>query len=307
MEKNNPDLLFRKALHLLNDIKELASINVAETYRQTRLKIKSNRQKLIYSRLMRYAAILMLPFLIASLVLGYLYFHEPALHEAYAKVIAAPGTIIRYELPDRSVVWLNAGSTLRYPAVFRKNKRNVELVGEAYFEVQADYEHPFHVNTTAGLSVYVYGTKFNVSAYEDENYIETVLETGKVNVITPHQETIVLSPGEQLLYDKQNQKIAAPDKVDVYEKVSWKEGKLIFRNATLEDIFKRLARHFNVDIRFNNRQGKEYKYRATFHHETLSQILNYLAKSADLTWKVEEAEQQTKDTFAKTKIIVDLY
>jgi ferric-dicitrate binding protein FerR (iron transport regulator) len=261
----------------------------------------------MYNQLMRYAAILTLPFLATSLVFGCLYFHEPESNETYAKVTAAPGTIIRYELPDRSVVWLNSGSTLQYPTAFGKDKRNVELTGEAYFEVQADCEHPFYVNTTAGLSIYVYGTKFNVSAYEDENYIETVLETGKVNVITPHQETIVLSPGEHLLYNKQHQKSAAPDKVDVYEKVSWKEGMLIFRNATLEEIFKRLSRHFNVDIRFNNRYGKEYKYRATFRQETLSQILGYLAQSAELTWKVEEAVQQADDTFAKTKIIVDLY
>jgi ferric-dicitrate binding protein FerR (iron transport regulator) len=307
MNKNDPDLLFRKALSLVSDIKEVASTNVSETYQKTRLKIKSNRQKLMYNRLMRYAAILMLPFLATSLVLGYLYFHEPELNETYAKVTAAPGTIMRYELPDRSVVWLNAGSTLQYPTAFRKDKREVELTGEAYFEVQADREHPFYVNTTAGLSVYVYGTKFNVSAYKDESYIETVLETGKVNVITPHQGTIVLSPGEQLLYNKQNQKSAAPNKADVYEKVAWKDGKLIFRNATMEEIFKRLSKHFNVDIQFNNRHGKEYKYRATFRHETLSQILDYLVKSAELTWKVEEAVQQADDTFAKTKIIVDLY
>ena len=61
----------------------------------------------------------------------------------------------------------------------------VELKGEAYFEVQADKDRPFYVNTPNGLSVYVYGTKFNVAAYEDDNYIETVLEKGKVNVITP--------------------------------------------------------------------------------------------------------------------------
>lgn len=97
------------------------------------------------------------------------------------------------------------------------------------------------------------------------------------------------------------------NKVDVYGKIAWKDGKLIFRNASLEEILKRLERHFNVEIQFNNRSGKEYKYRATFRTETLSQILDYLARSADLKWKIEEPQQQADDTLSKTKIRVDLY
>ena len=92
--------------------------------------------------------------------------------------------------------------------------------------------------------------------------------------------------------------------MDVYGKIAWKDGKLIFRNASLEEILKRLERHFNVEIQFNNRSGKEYKYRATFRTETLSQILDYLARSADLKWKIEEPQQQADDTLSKTKIRV---
>ena len=261
----------------------------------------------MYNQLMRYAAFLTIPLFLSSLVLGYLYWGATDAEEKYAEVVAATGSIIRYELPDHSVVWLNSGSTLRYPTVFKKDNRNVELKGEAYFEVEADRERPFYVNTPAGLSVYVYGTKFNVNAYEDDNSIETVLEKGKVNVISPDGKTTVqLAPGERLLYNKADQKLMK-GKVDVYEKVAWKDGKLIFRNAELDEIFKRLARHFNVDIQFNNISGKEYKYRATFRNETLPQILDYLAKSAALKWRTEEAVQQADNTFTKKKIIVDLY
>lgn len=306
MENVNPESLLRKAQALGDDIKELESIDVQQAYRQMQRKIKNDRQKTIYNQWMRYAAFLTLPLLLTSLVLGYLYFQEPKVDDKYAEITAAKGSVIRYELPDHSVVWLNAGSTLRFPTVFREDNRNVELKGEAYFEVEANQECPFYVNTSNGLSVYVYGTKFNVAAYEDDDYIETVLENGKVNVTAPGQETVVLAPGERLLFEKQNAKLTK-NTVDVYEKVAWKDGKLIFRNATLEDIFKRLSRHFNVDIEFNNRYGKEYKYRATFRDETLTQILDYLAKSATLKWKVEDGVQQADDTFTKKKIIVDLY
>lgn len=307
MENMDPESLLRKAHALGNDIKEMESIDVTRAYQRTQKILKANRKKQMYSQLMRYAAFLAVPLLLTSLVLGYLYFQKPELAEKYAEVTAATGSVIRYELPDHSVVWLNSGSTLRYPTVFRSDNRNVELNGEAYFEVEADNQRPFYVNTRHGLTVYVYGTRFNVTAYEDDSNIETVLEKGKVNVISPDRKTIMqLAPGEQLLYNKQSQKLIK-NKVDIYEKVAWKDGKLIFRNASLDDIFKRLSRHFNVDIQFNNKSGKEYKYRATFRNETLPQILDYLAKSAALKWNTEEAVQQADDTFTKKKIIVDLY
>ena len=310
MEKLNPESLIRKAQALGDDIKEMEVVDVVQAYTRARMKIKSARRKQVYYQLMRYAAFLTLPLLLTSLVLGYLYFHEPKQDDKYAEITAAKGSVIRFELPDNSVVWLNAGSTLRYPTVFRKDNRNIDLKGEAYFDVQADRERPFYVNTPNGLSVYVYGTRFNVSAYEDDDIIETVLEKGKVNVIAPTSSggktTIQLTPGEQLLYDKHSQKLIK-NRVDVYEKVAWKDGKLIFRNASLDDIFKRLERHFNVEIQFTNKSGKEYKYRATFRNESLPQILDYLAKSAALKWQIEESEQQTDDTFTKKKIIVNLY
>lgn len=307
MENMNPESLLRKAQALGEDIKEMESVNVSDAYRTAKAKVRTNRRKNMYNQLMRYAAFLTIPLLLSSLILGYLHWGGTDAEEKYAEVIAATGSVIRYELPDHSVVWLNSGSTLRYPTVFRKDNRNVELKGEAYFEVQADQERPFYVNTPEGLSVYVYGTKFNVNAYEDDSSIETVLERGKVNVISPDGKTIVqLAPGERLLYNKLDRKLTK-SKVDVYEKVAWKGGKLIFRNTELGEIFKRLERHFNVDIQFNNKSGKEYKYRATFRDETLPQILDYLAKSAALKWKIEEAVQQEDETFTKRKITVDLY
>lgn len=306
MEKPDPDILLQKALALGDDIKDFESINISENYRRTKQKIKENKRKVLYTRLMQYAAFLTIPLLITSLVLGYLHSREPEQEDRFVEVKASPGSVIRYELPDNSVVWLNARSILRHPATFRENDRYVELTGEAYFEVQANSEHPFNVHTHDGLRVYVYGTKFNVMAYEDDQTIETVLEEGKVNVVLQNQENMVLEPGEYLLYDKQSRE-SVKKEVDVYEKVAWKDGKLVFRNASLEDIFKRLERHFNVEIQFNNRYNKEYRYRATFRNETLYQILDYLSKSASMNWKTEEPVQQNDDTLTRTKIIVDLY
>lgn len=297
----------RLSLVLVEDIKAMESIDVARAYGRTHNRIQTTRRKRLGQQLMRYAAFLMLPFFITSLVLGYLHLKEEKVEVQYAEVTAAAGSIIRYELPDKSVVWLNAGSTLRYPTSFIGAKREVDLQGEAYFDVQADQKHPFYVNTCGGLSVYVYGTQFNVNAYEDETFIETVLEEGHVNVIAPDGEMqVTLEAGERLYYDKPEAKFIK-SKTDVYEKVAWKEGKMIFRGASLDVVLKKLSRHFNVDIQFNNRSGRELKYRATFRNETLTQILDYLGRSVSLKWKVEEPIQQTDETFTKKKITVDLF
>ncbi|MBR8708259.1 FecR family protein [Bacteroides pyogenes] len=301
--------LLRRAEAISEDILEMESVNVALAYQKLKFQKQERRRKELRMQLMRYAAMLTLPLLFASLTLGYLYFHrsDRIEQEAFAEVTAAAGSIVRYELPDRSTVWLNSGSKLRFPTRFQSSRRQVSLQGEAYFEVSADKESPFYVNTPTGLNVYVYGTRFNVSAYEDDDCVETVLEEGKVNVIFPHSgHQYSLAPGEYLSYDKLTGK-AFKEPVDVYEKVAWKDGKMIFRNSSLEDIFKRLERHFNVDIAFRNHSNKEYKYRATFRSETLPQILDYLAKSANLKWSVEESEQQADGTFTQKRIIIDLY
>lgn len=296
----------RLSLSIADDIKEMEAIDVEVAYQRTQKKIRKEKNRQFQRQCMRYAAFLSLPLLISTLVLFYLNFSEPEDVIQYAEVKTPPmGTITRYELPDKSVVWLNGGTKLRHPVTFSKNERIVNLEGEAYFDVQADPKNPFYVNMPHGLSVYVYGTQFNINAYADESYIETVLEKGKINIITPDQRTIVLLPGEHLFYEKQDHK-SIKNKVDVYEKVAWKDGKLIFRNASLEEIFKRLERHFNVEIEFNNRYNKEYKYRATFRNETLPQILDYLSKSAALKWKTQDSEQRPDDTFTKKKIIIDL-
>lgn len=306
MKKQDPEQLLQKAMALGNAIREIESIDLDRSYEKTMRKAKRSKRTKLYMSLMKYAAFFSLPLLMTSLILGWMYFSKPDSAERFAEVISANGSIMRYELPDHSVVWLNSGSKLRYPVAFQGDSRNVELTGEAYFEVEADKKRPFYVNMTDGLKVYVYGTKFNVSAYGDDTSIETVLEKGKVNVITPQAKELVLNPGERVLYNRESGQWTK-DKVDVYEKVAWKDGKLIFRNASLDEIFKRLSRHFNVDIELSNRYNREYRYRATFRNETLPQILDYLAQSARMKWQLHDSSLQDDETLSRKKVTVELY
>lgn len=304
MEIDN--LQFKRLQALFTDIGEMESIDVQHAYELVMEKVKRNRRKVFFEKMIRYAACLVLPLLVSTLLLGYFYFQKLDVAKQYAEVKASIGSVVRHELPDGSVVWLNGGSSLSYPVVFSANERRVSLKGEAYFEVKADQQNPFYVNTSSGLVVHVYGTKFNVTAYEDDTCVETVLEQGKVNLQTPDHKTYVMNPGQQALYDRKTHSMMI-DNTEVYAQVAWINGKMVFRNTPLMTLFKRLERKFNVEIKVNNRSGKDYNYRATFQEETLSQILDYLSQSIPLKWKTVEAVQQADNTFSKKTIIVDLY
>lgn len=309
MEQNeqNKELL-HKLNTIMHDIHELEAINTDHAYYRTKQKIaRNNRNKWIH-KLSRIAAILSIPLHSSTLILGYIHFKKSEIPTRYAEVTAANGSIIKYELPDGSIVWLNSGSKLSYPITFTDDNRQVTLSGEAYFDVTANPEKPFYVKTTEGITTYVYGTHFNVNAYQDNPYIETILEEGKVNILMPHNKSseIKLLPGEGFFYDKDSKSYKKRN-VDTYEYTAWKEGKLIFRNTKLEDIVKRLSRHFNVDITLNNHSKKTYRYRATFSKESLTQILDYLSRSAKLKWEENVSEQQPDGSLSRSKIIIDLY
>lgn len=120
MENKDWEVSFRKAQALGDDIRELESIDVLASYQQSKVKIRSLKRMKLYNQLMRYAAFLSVPLLLTSLLFGYLYFVEPEEEIKYAEVTSTMGTVTRYELPDHTVVWLNSGTTLRYPTMFKK-------------------------------------------------------------------------------------------------------------------------------------------------------------------------------------------
>lgn len=296
------------ARSILNDIDEMESIDIVGQYRHTMQKVNRMRMQAVSSRWMRYAALLTIPLLISSIVLGFLYFRKESLPAQYSEVFASQGSILKYVLPDNSVVWLNAGSRLKYPVKFEGDKREVSLSGEGYFEVTADKKHPFYVNVPGGLSVYVYGTHFDVNAYSSDPMIETVLEEGHLNVTSPNKQMMAqLIPGESAIYDKQLNKLIKIKVDDVYEKMAWRDGKLVFRHATPEELFKVLERHFNVKINFKNKSGRTYHFRATFGNETLEQILDYLSLSANMKWNIMHPVQNEDATFSMQSVDVTLY
>ena len=192
-------------------------------------------------------------------------------------------------LPDGTDVWLNAGTTIRYPISFMKGKREIILDGEAYFEVVHNEKCPFVVHTYA-MDVEVLGTKFNVEAYSKKDFFETSLMQGKVKVASPSNETqsVILAPNQKTTLE--NGKLTVSN-IDDYNMYRWKEGLYCFRDKPLADIMKDLEKYFDLSISIHNREIEKVMLTGKFRiAEGLDYILRVLQTNVDFTYKrnVEE-------------------
>lgn len=246
------------------------------------------------------AAILLLPLLILS---TYLYFKpDSRIVESYQELFTPYGTWSVVNLPDGSKVWLNAGSSLKYPTLFNGKERIVSLQGEAYFEVESDSKHPFIVET-GKLTVEATGTAFNVNAYAPDNIAAVTLVKGKVAVTLDKTKTVSLSPGEKIDYN-QTTSLYNVHKTNTYKWCSWKDGILIFRDDPLEYVFKRLGQTYNVEFVLKDTELGKYTYKATFEGESLNEILRLLEMSAPIRCKEISNRSNNNRKFEKQRIEV---
>ena len=311
MEINNENIL--KKIRLLNalsdDIQEIKDVDKDAGYQKVRKKIKrsSHRRSVIFF-INRVAAILAIPLLISTSILSYFLMEEkkteviPLPAVTYTEVTALPGTIIKTQLPDNSVVWLNSGSTLSYPTQFTAGKRNVNLTGEAFFEVQSYENHPFEVNTDNGVRILAKGTSFNVNAYPEDQETETVLQEGVVDVFY-NGKTLTMSPNEIAIINKTSDTWKR-SRINIDEKIGWKDGLLIFRNTPLDEVFKRISRRYNVEIILHKESDVNYNIRATFSNETLPQVLDILKVATPIRWSEKNMHQKPDLTYSRQQIDV---
>ena len=175
--------------------------------------------------------------------------HETQL--AYNIMNTPKGRQFSLLLPDGTRVWLNAASSIRFPTVFTGNTRQVEVNGEAYFEVAKNPAMPFIVNVNNRATIEVLGTHFNVNAYENEGTINTTLLEGKVKI-----NNALLKPGQQA--QLANTTMAAGNttpvkiisEVNVEKVVAWKNGLFNFEGATLKEVMRQLTRWYDIDVVF---------------------------------------------------------
>ncbi|MBS1603311.1 MAG: FecR domain-containing protein [Bacteroidetes bacterium] len=155
----------------------------------------------------------------------------------------------RVVLPDGSVVWLNAESSVTFPTAFGK-ERSVSMKGEAYFEVKTDAGRPFTVTTAQGQMIQVLGTSFNANTYTDENIQRTTLLEGKIRVLK-NGDARLPAAGEQvcLNIEKGTQTVV---KADVAQTMAWKNGIFNLEGATVPEVMRQLARWYDIEVVYEN-------------------------------------------------------
>ena len=203
----------------------------------------------------------------------------------YNTIKVARGQEYNLQLADGTKVWLNADSELKYPVQFVGTNRKVFLKGEGYFEVAHDSQKPFVVNSH-NQDVRVYGTKFNINAY-DKNLMKTVLVEGSVGVkLSRLDEEKKMTPGDLLIADDVEGTMTS-QKVDVYPYIAWKDGNFIFRNERLEDIMIRLERWYQVKVFFADHQAREELLVGDMkRYETIDKLLYFIEKGSDVEFEI---------------------
>ena len=184
-------------------------------------------------------------------------------------------------LPDGSKVWLNAASSLKYPATFTGKERMVELKGEAYFEIAKNADIPFRVSVDNGrgegpMQVEVLGTQFNVKAYADEPAINTTLLEGAVRVHR-NGKAAMIRPGEQAKLNGAG--MLKVEMADTEEAVAWKNGLFRFDEATIEDVMRQLSRWYDVEVVYVNEAPKDLFRGEIYRNVNVSKVLKVLEAS----------------------------
>ena len=240
----------------------------------------------------RVAAVLVIGLLIANLV-----FQEYKIKESlYFTTVAPRGSISQTILPDGTMIYLNAGSELRYELTENAKQRHVFLKGEAWFDVESDKNKPFVVHTPH-YNVQVLGTQFNIKSYEDDDNIVTTLEEGAILISSSEhssnsrqiklKEDIVLKPGEQLVYNKADRTLLLKNKVDTRLFTSWKDHKLIFLDMSFGELVRLLERRYGVDIIVVDDSILEDHFTGTIKNETILEILNIIQHTHSIQYKLE--------------------
>ena len=256
---------------------------------------KMNRQSFIY----KIAAVLAFPI---AMAIGWYLFGESEkpvqLAEQLYEISSPKGHVSKVKLPDGTQVWINTNSSIVYDAAtFNQNNREIQLKGEAYFEVTSSEEKPFIV-VTPHANVKVTGTSFNVNAYPASTLFETVLAEGKIELQLKSgaTESLIVEPNQQVIFNSINKKFDIQS-VEVEMFTAWRNGEIIFKDATLADLIKELERIYDIQFHLKPASLGELRFRGMFsYNNNLIEALEKIKKSSNLDYYIENKEVWLKKT-----------
>jgi ferric-dicitrate binding protein FerR (iron transport regulator) len=201
---------------------------------------------------------------------------EKAGEMVYNTLSTANGEFYSAVLADGSKVWLNAASSIRFPASFTGKERRVEITGEAYFEVAHDKNKKFIV-ASSGVNTEVLGTHFNVNSYADEAGISVTLLEGLVSVNTAQsKQSEIIKPGQQAKISPAAGDEITISKPELDEVISWKEGYFHFESADMKTILRQFARWYDIEVIYEGALSNEKFFSIINRNTPLSTVLKSL-------------------------------
>ena len=249
------------------------------TYRKIRQSIQPGISRLSF---IKYAASIAL---LITVTFGVYHFNKPVENVI---VSTSFGERKQISLPDGSVVILNSLSSVSYPENIHKSRtREIKLRGEAYFDVTKDERRKFVVNASE-IDIKVLGTKFNISAYENNEIITTDLYEGAVSISHGANNSLRLKPGEQAIFHKKSNRVEVSTITDK-NNIAWTDGSIFFENIPLKNIYKILEREKNLVFRIADDVDIELKLTAKFvNNESIDEILEHLSQPGGFTFEKKD-------------------
>lgn len=270
----------QEAVHLARKIVETVIFREApcdsEEYRHSLAYLKNylshktnQRQLILWS--VRAAAVLILPLL---MVVSYFFLEmNPDKNHQIVQHTAPPGEKSNVLLSDGTSIWLNSGSTLSYEAN-GKPVRQVSITGEAFFHVAENERKPFLVKTK-NYTIKVYGTQFNVRAYYDNAWSETILKEGTVSILLENKEEVTMKAGQRFFFSQKKKYCLSEVNPDLY--LNWKDNILKINNEELGSLIVRMERWYGVNIRVEDfERVKHVRYTLTIKTESLREMLGLM-------------------------------
>jgi len=277
-------------------------LNREQLFRKLKQQIALRRRKestriLPLFKFIRIAAAIVLSFILGGTLVYFISQHpSKEIPVFWCEVVAPLGAKSQVILPDSSVVWLNAGSKLRYSTGFNVSDRKISLEGEGYFVVAKNKQLPLVVNAW-GFLVRAVGTEFDVKAYQEEPTIETIQVKGKVKLdhaTEPISDHVFLDPGYKATFykkgaslDKYHSRLVISPESDLWSLISWKEGLLIFKKEPLKDLAVKLSRKYNYTFQFRSESARNYRFTGTLEDETLQQVMDVISLTAPVSYEIK--------------------
>lgn len=209
---------------------------------------------------------------------------QPGTTDAFNTLAVPKGGQYELTLPDGTRVWLNAASSLTYPVAFNGKERAVRLAGEAYFEVAKHPGKPFLVNVDDKQTVEVLGTHFDIRAYNDDPDIRTTLLEGSVKISAKNSH-IIIKPGQMAVNNPETPLIVR--NADLDEVMAWKNGLFVFNDERMEDVLRRVARWYDIDVEYETDVSKKKLRGIVSKYKSIRELLDNITLTSGIHYKIE--------------------